>query len=67
MMPPTREKAPNLSDTADAVAATTMEVIITILSCFSKTCVSCKLVEHTWSDLEKISRIHNAPVCNKLT
>lgn len=31
MIPPTREKAPNLDDTAAAVDATTMEVMITML------------------------------------
>ena len=31
MIPPTREKAPNFFETAEAVAATTMEVMITIL------------------------------------
>lgn len=31
IMPPTREKLSNLSDTAEAVPATTMEVTMTIL------------------------------------
>lgn len=31
MMPPTREKLSNLSETAEAVPATTMEVMMTML------------------------------------